>query len=105
MMILKNMAAGAVAALVLVATPLAAEAPDAGKCLHHAEMAVYLDRAFSEARVAVARLENGNKMELFASRRGSWTLVERLPGGDSCIQAHGSQMQVERKNDTKRPAG
>ena len=31
--------------------------------------------------------------------------LERLPGGDSCIQAHGSQMQVERKNNTKRPAG
>ena len=67
--------AGAATALVLAATPLAAEAPDAGKCLHHAEMAVYLDRALSESRVAVARLENGNKMELYASRRGSWTLV------------------------------
>ena len=55
----------------------------------------------------MARLENSNKMELYASRRGSWTLVERLPDGDRCIQAHGSQMRVERKNenDTKQPAG
>ena len=47
MTVWKNTMAGAATALVLAATPLPAEAPDAGKCLHHAEMAVYLDRALS----------------------------------------------------------
>ena len=96
--------AGAATALALATTPGLAMEMNPGNCLGHEKLTVYLDRAFAEARVAVARLENGNRMELFASRRGSWTLIERMPGGDSCIQAHGSQMRVERKNLTERPA-
>ncbi len=96
--------AGAAAALALAASPAPAMEMDAGNCLGHEKLTLYLDRAFAETRVAVARLENGNEMELFASRRGSWTLIERMPGGNSCVQAHGSQMRVGRKNVTKRPA-
>ncbi len=97
--------AGAAVALALTASPgLAMETDTVGNCLKHEQLTVYLDRAFSEARVAEALFENGNRMELFASRRGSWTLLERLPDGESCIQAHGTRMRVERKNVAKPPA-
>ena len=68
------------------------------KCLRHSELAIYLERAFNESRVAVAELENGNRMELFASRRGTWTLVELMPDGMSCVNAHGKSMRVEKSN-------
>ena len=74
------------------------------ECLGHDDLAPYLDRAFSETRVAVAEAENGNRVELFASRRGSWTLVEIRPDGLDCILAHGKRMRVERSNVEKRPA-
>ena len=74
------------------------------KCLGHSELVIYLDRAFKETRVAVAELENGNRMELFASRRGTWTLVELMPDGKGCVNAHGKRMQVEKLNLDKRPA-
>ena len=74
------------------------------KCLGHNELAIYLDRAFKETRVAVAELENGNRMELFASRRGTWTLVELMPDGKGCVNAHGKRMRVEKSDVIKRPA-
>ncbi len=89
----------------IAATSVQATAQDMpAECLGQANMESYLDRAFSETRVAVAQLENGNRVELFASRRGSWTLVEMTPDGQGCIQAHGSRMRVERSNLPKRPA-
>ncbi len=97
--------AGAGVALALTASPgLAMEADRSGNCLNHEQLTVYLDRAFSEARVAEALMENGNEMQLFASRRGSWTLIERLPDGESCIHAHGSRMRFERNSVAKHPA-
>ncbi len=74
------------------------------ECLEHGDLVTYLDRAFNESRVAVAEAENGNRVEIFASRRGSWTLVEIRPDGQGCIQAHGKRMRVERSNVSKRPA-
>ncbi len=74
------------------------------ECLGQDDLATYLDRAFNETRVAVAEAENGNRVELFSSRRGSWTLVELRPDGLGCIQAHGKRMRVERSNVEKRPA-
>jgi|GEM_PF-885829 len=64
-------------------------------CLSHDHMTSYLDQAYGENRVASAELDNGNAIELFASRRGSWTLVEVQPDGQGCVQAHGERMRVD----------
>jgi len=71
-------------------------------CLEHDYLTSYLDRAYGENRVASAELENGNAVELFASRAGSWTLVEVQPDGQGCVQASGERMRVEQIDLTKR---
>lgn len=90
------------AALVGVAVSVqqahAMEDVDAPSCLTYEVMASYLDRAFDEGRVAVGELENGHAVEMFASRSGTWTLVEIMPNGNGCIRASGTRMKVERLN-------
>lgn len=77
---------------------IAMEDVDAPSCLTYDVMASYLDRAFDEGRVAVGELENGHAVEMFASRSGTWTLVEIMPDGNGCIRASGTRMKVERLN-------
>lgn len=93
----------AIAALVGVATfgaqpAVAMEDVDTPSCLTYDVMTNYLDRAFDEGRVAVGELENGHAVEMFASRNGTWTLVEIMPNGNGCIRASGTRMKVERLN-------
>lgn len=67
-------------------------------CLAHGELTNYLGRAYGEGRVASGELEDGNGIELFVSRNGSWTLIEKHADGTACVQASGQRMQVERTN-------
>ena len=69
----------------------AAQAADCG--LDYGMLVTYLDRAFSEQPVSAGELDNGNQVELFTSRWGSWTLVERLPDGEIRIVASGLRWQ------------
>ena len=79
----------AVAALLSLAG--AAEADGIG--FDYDRLATYLDRAFAEQPVSAGELDNGNEVELFTSRWGSWTLVERLPGGETRIIVSGLKWQ------------
>ncbi len=63
-------------------------------CLARDTLNDYLDRAYGEGRIAQAELENGHGVELFLSRRGTWTLVELMPDGQSCVHAYGQRMKV-----------
>ena len=91
------------AVLAFAAAPLAL-APQTGavampdmkeiSCLARDTLTDYLDRAYGEGRIAQAELDNGNQVELFLSRRGSWTLVELIPDGQSCVHAYGQRMKV-----------
>ncbi len=96
--------AGVTAALLTGASGVLAVEEISQSCLARAALASYLERAFGEARVAVAELENGHRVEIFASRQGSWTLVEMMPDGQGCINAHGIRMRVEKSNLKRRPA-
>ena len=69
----------------------AAEADGIG--FDHEMLTTYLDRAFAERQVSAGQLDSGNEVELFTSRWGSWTLVERLPGGEVRIIASGLRWQ------------
>jgi len=66
-----------VAAAILLAISGTAEAEGIG--LDHDMLTTYLDCAFTARPVAFHELDGGNEVELFTSRWGSWTLVERLP--------------------------
>ncbi|MBT3532777.1 MAG: hypothetical protein HN478_02800 [Rhodospirillaceae bacterium] len=103
-----NLALGAALALPLVLIGLiggtgAVAMPHMSdvSCLARDTLNDYLDRAYGEGRIAHAELENGHKVELFLSRRGTWTLVELMPDGKGCVHAYGQRMKV----DTSLPAG
>jgi hypothetical protein len=64
-------------------------------CLAQDTLSRYLDRAYGEGRIAQAQLDNGNQVELFASRQGTWTLVELMPDGQGCVHAYGKRLKVE----------
>lgn len=83
--------------VVVTAGPAAATEDFSGpNCLAHSKLAGYLDSAFGEGRVATGQLDSGAEIELFASRDGSWTLVEKRADGFGCVTASGHNMKVER---------
>lgn len=91
-------AAALLAAGCLLALPAAAQdkQTDTGRCLPHATLIDYLGRAFDESRVATAALDEGQPGELYASRRGTWTLIEVHENGMGCIRAYGERFHLER---------
>ena len=84
-----NFALGAVLAVPLaLALPIqsaaqAAVLPDMldVSCLARDTLNNYLDRAYGDGRITQAELDNGYRVKLFLSRRGTWTLVELMPNG------------------------
>ena len=70
-------------------------------CLARDTLNDYLERAYGEDRIAQAVLQNGHQVELFLSRRGTWTLVELMPNGLGCVHAYGQRMKVDTKLPTK----
>ena len=84
----------------LLATPALAQedAPidKASRCLPHTTLVSYLDKAFDESRIATAALDEGIPVELYVSRRGTWTLVEVHSDGLGCINAYGERFQFDR---------
>ncbi len=97
-----NFALGAVLAVPLaLALPIqsaaqAAVLPDMldVSCLARDTLNNYLDRAYGEGNIIQAELDNGYRVKLFLSRRGTWTLVELMPNGLGCVHAHGQRMNV-----------
>lgn len=70
-------------------------------CLARDTLNDYLSGAYGEGRIAQAQLQNGHQVELFLSRRGTWTLVELMPDGQGCIHAYGQHMKVDGNPQTK----
>ncbi|MEQ9642540.1 MAG: hypothetical protein RIM84_21110 [Alphaproteobacteria bacterium] len=68
----------------------------AAHCLPHDILVSYLDEAFEESRIATAALDEGQPVELFASRRGTWTLIEVHSDGLGCINAYGERFKLDR---------
>lgn len=87
-------------ALLGLAAPAAAVDGDylpARDCLRSEAMPDYLGRAFAEDRVASATLDNGHDVEIYASARGTWTMVELLPDGHGCIKASGERLTLPQR--------
>ena len=96
---MRNIFIAAIAAACLLSTPvLAQDLPidKTGHCLPHDRLVSYLDRAFAEERIATAALDEGMPVELYVSRRGTWTLVEVHSDGLGCINTYGEHFNLER---------
>lgn len=103
---MKRLVASLIAAVALAALvpAQAMEADRAVSCLDPGQLKVYLDHAFREAPIASGRLENGNRVEFYASRQGTWTMVELTGDGYGCVASHGQGLQVEKTQAKPRPA-
>lgn len=98
------LATAAVAALLSAPLPAAAESQRDVKCLEHTALANYLDRAFQEDRVAEGELSTGKRIQLFASRNGTWTMVELTKDGYGCIAGSGNGLRAMDGPVPRRPA-
>lgn len=58
-------------------------------CGARAEVAASLERNHGERPVAMGLSEGGAVIEVFASARGSFTIVITRPGGPACLMAAG----------------
>src|SRR5688572_12571596 len=79
---------GAALAVALAAGALPAAADE--DCMDAAALQAYLKDAYTEGTLATADKDDGGRVRLFASRSGTWTLVELKEDGDACIIASGT---------------
>ena len=77
------LAAGIV--LAALCTPTQAQAP----CERRAKIVSVLLQQFDETQVGSGITPNGQLLELFASPKGSWTVLLSHPAGQSCMIATG----------------
>ena len=68
---------------------MAANVADSGRCMELEELSDYLRDAYEERRLAVADHENGNRVYLYTSGNGTWTLIE-MTDGLACVNASGT---------------
>ncbi len=58
-------------------------------CGLRADLANHLSKVYTEVPVGRGLTKNGNLVEIFAARNGSWTMLETLPNGISCLRGSG----------------
>ena len=64
------------------------------QCVDHAAVVAGLARHYQEAVVAMGIAANGFMIEVFASDAGTWTIVQTMPGGVSCLVASGGSFEA-----------
>jgi hypothetical protein len=83
--------AAAVAAFACLATTSAHAL--AIQCAKHSQMVGLLSKKYSEAPVAMGTVNEDRFMQLFVSRKGSWTILVTKTNGESCIVAAGQNWE------------
>jgi len=83
-------AIGTAIAMMVFAAPSMAQ-PVCGK---HAEIVDRLSKGYQEQQNSAGIAANGNLVEVFASPKGSWTIIFTKPGGVTCLMAVGDNWQV-----------
>ena len=86
-------------ALWVAAVPaLARQGPP---CDERAKVVGRLAKTFAENQKSIGITADGNILEVFASRDGSWTVLLTFPDGMACLVEHGEEWQ----NAPPRPTG
>lgn len=68
-------------------------------CGPHDEIAEALLKSYSESPIAIGMETAGSVIEVFASSKGSWTVILTTPAGFSCAMAGGENWEVLEKGD------
>ena len=87
-------------AMILFAAPSFSQS----LCGERAEIVKRLHSGFQEQRRSAGLATNGNLVETFVSKSGSWTILFTKPGGPTCLIAAGENWQKikEPLNHTRR---
>ena len=88
-----------VTALMLAASPLAANPIAEVLCAPTAQMQTKLKQQFGTTRTAIGMRSPEQVMEVWTDARGDWTMVVRYATGTSCIVAMGEDW-VEMRPET-----
>lgn len=73
---------------------LAGEAFSQSVCGKHADIVKRLSSGYEEYRSSAGIAANGNLVEVFASKKGNWTIIFTKPGGMTCLMAVGENWKV-----------
>ena len=63
-------------------------------CGDRAKFMDKLEDTFAEHPIAMGLTEKGAVLEVFASKRGSWTFLITMPGGLTCVVASGQSWET-----------
>lgn len=83
---------GSIALSALTLSSAAAQAINP-HCGDHTEIISRLGKTYAEARAGLGLLDDGRMIEIFTSKRGTWTLLVTVPGGAACLVATGEAWQ------------
>ncbi len=79
----------------LVATFLVVQPANAGfLCGERTEITKSLGMKYHEKLVASGLADAGSMIEIFASRKGTWTMIVTSPNGRSCYMASGENWEA-----------
>jgi len=83
-------AIAAALAILVVATPSIAQTI----CGKRADIVERLSSGYEERKNSAGIAANGNLVEVFASKKGNWTIIFTKPGGLTCLMAVGENWQI-----------
>lgn len=88
------------AALLAGFFALAPQAQADMTCGKRNEVIGALDKGYHEKPVSMGLASNGDMIEVFASKTGSWTMIMSKPDGKTCLVASGEHWQDIPKRNT-----
>jgi hypothetical protein len=62
-------------------------------CGERTKFTLKLEQSFAELPVAMGLTDKGAVLEVFASKKGSWTFLITMPDGMTCVVASGESWQ------------
>lgn len=62
-------------------------------CGKRADIVERLSKGYEEQQDSAGIAANGNLVEVFASKKGNWTIIFTRPGGVTCLMAVGENWQ------------
>ena len=97
----KLILAGIMLATLSISAAVLASPTHAAMCTRRENLLKVLDQKYKESRHAIGLISSTGVLEVYASKKGTWTVFVTNPNGVSCIVAAGDSFeQVPGKTET-----
>ncbi len=73
--------------------PVFAQQANAAVCSERKKFTTYLAEKYKEIPTAIGLVSNTGMMEVYVSKRGTWSILMTAPNGISCLIAAGNNWQ------------